>query len=84
MQKPFWNKDLMAIFRAQPFRQPLPVACRTPAHVNHHVKHRATCAAHQFILRVGGRLIMQAPQRACRAGVGVIILHKVQLQPRSG
>lgn len=51
---------------------------RAPTNVDCDVENGTFHHPHQLVLRVGGQLVVKAPQHASRGGIGVVVLDKLQ------
>ncbi len=66
----------MAIVGGEFIADPLAVGGRAAPDVDGHIEERAAPAAHEFRLRMGGRLEMQAADGAGRVAERMVILHE--------
>ena len=79
MRQPGGNPQLFLVLRRQDLAHPLTVSRGALADVDRHVKYLALRDAHQLALWLR-QLIMQATQDVA-GGLGVIVLHKIDIEP---
>ena len=81
MPKSSGDQKLAFVFSGQLHRHPFFIGGGTFSQIYRYIQHRAASAAHQF--RLGGVpfLKMDAPKRSFLGGIGLIVLHKVIVQP---